>query len=265
MGLRAHYSRQQPASGFSLVEVLIATFIALIIFSIGFIAITGTIRARGESTARMRSAENARLLFQMLERDFSAAWKGPYVLAVGHQLNASAVAPPPLTSFTLPDTINVPPRDSDVLQFYSNVDTTIQTSAVTSPDRDIFVRYYVNPQSHTLCRQVLEDDTGSHTYETEGFINNASNDQNAMFEDVRQMLVDYMYWDEVTKSMVKLTPAGGPAFTPNVRPTHINVTIILYDRYAEERLKKDPMAPPDTTGFGRIQAYARLYPIPARL
>ena len=46
----------RPARGFSILELAIASFIAMIIFTVGFIVITGTLRTRSESTARIRAS-----------------------------------------------------------------------------------------------------------------------------------------------------------------------------------------------------------------
>ncbi|MGD0090250.1 MAG: type II secretion system protein [Planctomycetota bacterium] len=69
--------------GFTMVEFLVASAIALIILTVGFVTINGTIKATREATAMLRATENSRLFFQTLERDLAAAWPGPFDMVKG--------------------------------------------------------------------------------------------------------------------------------------------------------------------------------------
>jgi len=248
--------------GFSLVELLVAALIALIIFAIGFVTISGTIRARGEATTRVRSAENARLFFQLFERDLSAAWSGPRGMTrTVADISAIAATPGTLVlrdnyATKIGSTLNT--IDTDIIQCFTRADTV--SAGGVSPDRDVFSRYYVNTAAATLCRQVFEDDTGTLKFETTSFSRSASQDQNALFEDVRQLLVDLYWWDDSGKMMEKLGPGNADRSSIVRTPTHISVALVLYDRYAEERLKNDPTA--DPLGFSKIQSFSKTFPIP---
>ena len=63
--------------GFTLIELLIAAAIALLIFAVGFSILLGATKARSEVQSRLSTTESARLFFQLLERDLTAALPSP--------------------------------------------------------------------------------------------------------------------------------------------------------------------------------------------
>src|SRR2546423_443922 len=63
--------------GFTILEIVIASSIALFVFAVGYLAISTTVRTSDEQTKRIRDTENARLFFNMLERDLATAFPGP--------------------------------------------------------------------------------------------------------------------------------------------------------------------------------------------
>src|ERR1035437_9304537 len=68
---------RQPG-GFSLIELMVAMAIAMIIFGVGFVAITAAIDTRKQYTASVRAAESARQFFSLLERDLAAGYPSDY-------------------------------------------------------------------------------------------------------------------------------------------------------------------------------------------
>ena len=245
-------------AGFTLVEMLVAATIAILIFFVGFVTITGTIRARGESMSRVRATENARLFFQMLEKDLASAHPGKFGMIKG-------TSPTP---GTIPGTLVLnegSPVASDLIQFYTHNDLSIESPTPVSPDRSVFVRYYVNQIEHSLCREVREDTTQSVQMETYYVPNTTTRpDQHALFEDVRQMLIDFQYWDNARKNMVTVNWNGSyfvdTGGTQRI-PTHVMVRLVLFDPFAEARLKNDPTALADPNL--KFRAFSKLFPIPA--
>jgi type II secretory pathway pseudopilin PulG len=222
--------------GFSLVEMLIASFIAIIIFTVGFVIITGTIQAKNESSARIRATENARLFFQMLERDLAAA----YPMKFG-------VAPNPVTGIytkeemfeeydiTVGQNVStgtaIKIDNNNSLQFYTRIDG----RGVT--DEYAFVRYYIN-NAQQLCREVIH----SNDLDTEPawlpIAQMLDKCDFAMFDRVRSMYVSFHKWDDIDKDYFpKLSsrdtlPKKMPV-TNNLIPisaaTHIRVQLYLFD------------------------------------
>jgi prepilin-type N-terminal cleavage/methylation domain-containing protein len=265
--LPIRFFKSPPARGFSLVEIMVATGIAAVIFMMGFMMITGTIRARGESMSRVRATESARLFFQLLEKDLSTGYGGPFGMLKGFQ------TPPAVTPATLTMSESVPIA-SDMIQFYTRNDLSVESNdpEKESPDRNVFVRYYVNQTEHTLCRTVLEDSTYSNALETVPFTTSGTPDLHALFSETRQMLIDYQYWDSAEKKMVPLTwNAGISAFIDSLAnpltPTHIQIRLILFDPFAEERYKNDLLlatggAPtPDPNSIYRV--FTKTFKIPS--
>ena len=250
--------------GFSLIEMLIAATIAILIFFVGFVTITGTIRARSESMSRVRATENARLFFQLLEKDLESGFPGPNQMIKGVTNVAAASVTDPAT-LELREFNN--PIDSDQIQFYTRNDISTNPTAPESPDRYVFIRYYVDQAKHTLCREIREDSTGIQKWELNPPNMGLTYDF-ALFEDIRQLQIDFKYWDEAVKCMKPL--AGDPSLqwngvdfleggTPRI-PTHILVTVVMFDPYAEARLKNDPMAVTDPNL--KYRAFSKTFPIP---
>ena len=178
------------ARGFTLIEMMIAIFIALVIFTIGFATITATINARHEAEERIRSTENARMLFQMLEKDLGNA----YPITPTSDITTIASS----TSFTInidnkPIT-NAPPGapvalsiPNDHLEFFTRLDHRDLSSGgfVDTPDTYVFVRYFVNNLGH-VCREIH---TVDHPGDVSLFPFNAADDSHALFEFAYSMLV----------------------------------------------------------------------------
>jgi len=256
----------KSASGFTIVELLIAAFISLIVFGIGLTTINGTIRASSEATAMVRATENARLFFQTLERDLSGAWAGPFEMVKGKMdvpVDASGRATytplsagtPIVLEFTQSGAIR-----GSALQFYTRADVRAQ-EAGAPPERRVLVRYYLNPNERTLCRQVNEDD-GAVTsppaapLQLEGGGQDSAGkelwpvalsdptqvDANAICEDVRTVRFVLRRWDDTLKQFVPPQPGVPPLGStlqadqsdwPNC--THILVWLELQDKAAENR------------------------------
>ncbi len=66
------------AAGFSILELMIAGVIALVIFGIGLMMITGASQAHSDAKARIRMNDKARMFFEQFERDLSGAYTGRY-------------------------------------------------------------------------------------------------------------------------------------------------------------------------------------------
>ncbi|MCY3019171.1 MAG: hypothetical protein NTW87_09115 [Planctomycetota bacterium] len=274
-----------PARGFSLLELAVASFIAMIIFTVGFIVITGTLRTRSESTARIRATENGRLFFQMLERDLAGAWPGPFNMFKGAADTNPSVPPAPMVVrdtyvYRTPEKV---PRDvpTDILQFYTRSDTRAPDG--TNPDRRVFVRYYVNTLEHTLCRQVVEDEgldpANGNTTPTalETNQNNAApletrllRDERAVFEGVHQLLIYHRQWQPDNKTFLPALTDNKDAAAADYKDcTHLLVKLVLYDQYAADRQKnevtaserKSPAADWDILTF---RAFVKVLPIPTR-
>jgi prepilin-type N-terminal cleavage/methylation domain-containing protein len=254
-------------AGFTLVEMLIAATIAILIFFVGFVMITGTVRARGETMSRIHATESARLFFQMLEKDLASAHPGGYGMKMG-------TAPVPGSNpYTLVLNETTATLTSDLIQFYTHNDLSVESPGAEAPDRHVFVRYYVNHTDHTLCREVHEDSTQQVQMEADfPPATTILRDPRALFEDVRQVLIDFQYWDDRDKSMKPLP--GNPKLvydgtqfleggTPRV-PTHIVVTLVMYDPYAEARMKNDPTVIGPGGDLNLIyRAFSKTLPIPA--
>ena len=247
--------------GFSLVEMLVAALIAIMIFVVGFIMITGTVRARGESLSRVRATENARLFFQMLEKDLSAGYPGAFGMKKG-------VAPVPGTNPATLVLNEAAPIASDLIQFYTHNDLSVEDPANSNPNRMVFVRYYINQVEHTLCREVREDNasapTGSIQMEMVYPPNTISTpDSHALFDDARQILIDFQYWDNATKTMIPVQWSGSDfrdgGGTPR-NPTHVMIRLVLFDPYAEARLRNDPTAVSNPNL--KYRAFTKTFPIP---
>jgi len=253
-------------AGFTVLEMLIAASIALLVFGIGFVTINGTIRARSEAESQIRAAENARLFFQLLERDWAAAYPGPTEPPGTYAKMIKGNTPMP--GATNPATIAIEDQvpdinafntiGSDIIQFYTHADMN-PASTTANPDRLVFVRYYVNPVDHTLCRQVLDDATHVPFEQNQSVAVKpyATSDGNAMFDDVRQLVILHRTWRPDTKDF-------DPALYSTVdssnyaSSTHLVVKLIMRDKYAEERLKHDPLA----TQQMLFRSFVRVLPIP---
>jgi len=69
---------RRSAAGFTVVELMVAGVIALVIFGIGLMLITGATNAHNDTKARIRTNDKARMFFEQFERDLSGAYTGHY-------------------------------------------------------------------------------------------------------------------------------------------------------------------------------------------
>jgi type II secretory pathway component PulJ len=69
---------RRRAAGFTIIELMIAAVIALIIFGIGLMIITGASQAHTDARTRIRTNDKARMFFEQFERDLSGAYTGRY-------------------------------------------------------------------------------------------------------------------------------------------------------------------------------------------
>ena len=265
--------------GFTVIELLIGAFIALFIFMVGFMTINGTIRASGEATALVRATENARLFFQTLERDLSAAWPGPgplplimvkSVLPVPVDASGNATYSPPQQ---LPIILELQQPDgtilTDALQFYTRADTHPQPDQAddpSPPERRVFVRYYVNPNEHTLCREVIareviingiinpinplpEDDVPDALKTTPHPV-----DKYAVCDNVRTVRFLLRRWDDTQKQFDQPLTNTTPSATPSTC-THVLVLLQMQDEYAEQR-------PFSNNAVLPVRTFVKVLPLP---
>jgi prepilin-type N-terminal cleavage/methylation domain-containing protein len=216
--------RAGAARGFSLVEVLVATAIASIIFTVGFVTITGTIAARNQATASVRAAESARQFFSLLENDLRAAHPRnieTYCLARGN-IYPGLNSPNPL----LVEDAQLP--DREIIQFYTRADTQDVS------DEYVFVRYYVNhyddptqpdEYQYTLCREVvsnpdLQDAINPRT------LTQQPNNPAALFEGVHSLQILFGQWDPSNKTYTWVKSPAAPGMADALK-----VTLELRDKF----------------------------------
>lgn len=119
--------RRANTGGFTILELIIAATISLIIFGIGFYTITASQRVQAETTRSLRQSENARLFFDMIERDLQGAYPAWFI--------------DEKMDLVLPET---PTVKTDALQFLARLD-----NARRAPDAIFLVRYYVVEKDST--------------------------------------------------------------------------------------------------------------------
>lgn len=227
-------------SGFTLIEILVASGIASIIFAVGYYAIATTIATTRASTQRIRDTENARLFFMMFERDLSSASPGP-----GNMLkNRETLTPLAIyahNATTNPSPIVVTESTtgisalSDIVQFYCRPDIP------GVRDEMVFVRYYVNRDSnaHTLCRNavvydpnlavpILPDEASSPLTLT-----NAPDNNSALFDNVYKLTVVFQRWNVATKQYIKESETNPPTQCDSLL-----VTVVFTNTFAQSALDK---------------------------
>ena len=210
------------ARGFTLIEMMISIFIALIIFTIGFTAISSTIQARRESEARIRATENARVFFDLLQRDLANAYpRGGTGVIVELPDMVQELANQPMTVNKKNITVT-----NDRIEFFTHADHRGLT------DQYVFVRYFVNSLGH-LCRQTNQSDTADTAY----IPFDQNNDGSALFDQAFAILVSPAQWQDATKTMA-VTPAP-PCSTTT---THLQVTLYMFG-YNGANLATDNQGP----------------------
>ena len=189
--------RGEASRGFTIVELLVAMFIALIIFGIGFTILNGAVLARSDAQSRIQANDSARLFFEMLERDAADAYPGPWT--------------PP---FTLADLVQSGPPA--VINGDSLTLTTTGESATAGVQKIMSLRYYILAATGQLYRQTQMDDPTA----PRPFASAPPQDNNfALFPNARSLTVDYFRWNESTKTM-------DPALILD-DATHLKVTLAL--------------------------------------
>jgi prepilin-type N-terminal cleavage/methylation domain-containing protein len=221
----------KTSAGFTLIELSIAIFIALIIFTVGFSAISTTMAVRKDSEARIGASEDSRMFFQTLERDLNGAY--PLYLPGNpptHLLDPSTPNWKPSDNLT--QKLNgklYGPYASDRLEFYTRIDHR------GVADQLVFVRYFVNNNGH-LCRQVVDSidpstltppstDTIHHnpailTSYVPPEANYLTDDVDAVFDQASALIINPLQWSADQKIYVTSTwPLA----------THVQVELMMYD------------------------------------
>lgn len=192
--------------GFTLVEMLVAVFIALIIFSIGFTLLSGATQARSDAQARIRATDAARIFFDNVERDLADAVPGPWTT--------------PYTKSNLAETPGGDVATNDLKMTTTGESTTATMGFVT-------VRYYVLTSTKILYRETAQDaPPGPPSLAGTP----AHNSQFAMLPDVESLTCVFYRWDDATKAFVDATGAPDTA-------THINVQIQIKDPSPKQPLR----------------------------
>lgn len=241
---KSKIKNQKCQAGFTVLEMIVATSIALIIFLVGFTLISGTSDTRTQSMARVRMTENARLLFQLLERDLAGAYDvGSFTLTSG---NVGNVIMPNVDGF------------NDALQFCTKLDTSNMTNQC------VLVQYYVNPATsahspqNVLCRNVIL---------VPSIKNPALPPPTPLTTDPAYALFDMVYgptaaivptmnyrfkivgqrWDPIGKTFVSPAPAQPPY-------THLQVTLILQYNDTNQSGQLQGTRPPVQNTFSKFIA-----------
>jgi prepilin-type N-terminal cleavage/methylation domain-containing protein len=255
--------------GFTLVEIMIATGIAGFIAFVGYFAISTTITASNAATARVRDTENARLFFSMLKREIATAFPGPGNMIKGRG-DASITNYDPnnnQSSLVLSDKSANPP--SDVIQFYSRVD-----SPSLQEDQVLFVRYYMNRADNTLCRQAQPcNPTGTPPNATSPYDEIPPNISKSdalwpLFDNVRSLRITFEQWDPNAK--VFNSEVGAKPVSPSVCDTLL-VTLTFTDVVAQKAIvaggtsatnASSSTSTPSTFDLQTARTFSTVIPIP---
>ena len=256
------------ARGFTLVEMLIAVSIALIIFGVGFATITGTMRARAETAARIHSTENARLFFQAVEKDFTPAY--PINVSTGIE----DLVETGIFEFKRSGTVLVS-FESSIFEFCTRADTQNDFS------EPLAVRYFVNKKQQ-IVRMAIPRSTMTALTATSPEM---QSEDNAMFDRVHSLHVTFHKWLPNTKtfdpelSLSTSLPVGSVK-----EATHVRIRLFMFDTLSEiERVdggeiidggflvknNEDPNNPNKKTaahlappGAASLRVFTRVIPIP---
>ncbi|HLX62461.1 MAG TPA: prepilin-type N-terminal cleavage/methylation domain-containing protein [Planctomycetota bacterium] len=263
--------------GFTVLEIIIASSIALIVFAIGYLAISTTTKVGDQTTKIIRDTENARLFFNMLERDLATALPGPgniekkrETLSQSQPYSHDAVTNP--SPLVITESVSSATPLSDILQFYCRSDSP------NVRDEIILVRYYVNRNDHTLCRATtVYDPTVAQPLpdyvDPKGTLTNASNSDLALFDNVRQLVVNFQEWRADLKQYAKESGTIVIPIDPNTGTyslaDSVLVTVIFTDDFKQKTL--DAYNPDHSTGNTNYQtnlnktyrSYSKVLQIPA--
>ncbi|MCW8131715.1 MAG: hypothetical protein KIS92_15320 [Planctomycetota bacterium] len=177
--------------------MLVAVFISMIIFAIGFTLLNGATQARSDAQARIRATDAARIVFDMLERDIADAYPGPWA-----------------TPYVKGDLIKTP---GSVIG--TSLEMSITDESTTSTVGVNTVRYYVLASTKILYREVRQDVPGG----TPSLAATPAHDgQFALLPDIERMDAAYLRFDETSKAFVDASALPETA-------THINVLLQIKD------------------------------------
>jgi len=164
--------RRRRAAGFTVIELMIAAFIALIIFGIGLMLITGATNAHNQVRTRIRTNDKARMFFEQFERDLSGAYTGHY------------------RRDALVQTL------AQVAGTYACMTTTTEGSEAETEYQS--VRYYVVSVTKRLCREEVQN---------QAFPGTVSGSPDSMLcSDVEELVTSWAKWVGTTYQ-----PASGPS------------------------------------------------------
>jgi len=227
--------KRYKSPGFTMVEVLVVTLIALVIFTVGFTAINTATSSQAISLANVRATENARLFMQSLAHDFQGTYPiqaDPTGLTTGQavakkaDIAYGATGPyTPITTDPITHQVLVGGITSNrTIQFFTRLDSSNTTDQLTA------IRYYINNYGQ-LCRDLLHGIPSSYGGNVECDIpySNMTFQDHAMFEDVYSITVDYFQLNSQTKGGtdegLQPVPVGSESIA-----THLKVTLTLFDR-----------------------------------
>ena len=250
--------------GFTILELIIASSIAMVVFGVGYLAISTTVSASNESAARIHETENVRLFFNMLERDLTSAFAGPSnIQKVRQQVPTYLPNPSPMV---MTETVNSVSPQSDILQFYCRTE-----NPSAGADDFGFVRYYINRADNTLCRQVKYDSTGNNFAGNfpdvfdPTLLTNVNNSDLALFDSIFKLTVTYQRWNPLTRQYDK-EPAINPAVT---NCDSLLLTIIFTDNYKQKRFDSfNAASDKASTSYQNnlnknYRSYSKVFSIPA--
>lgn len=187
--------------GFTLVEMLIAVFIAMIIFAIGFTLLNGANKARSDAQSRIRTFDAARLILDRIERDFKDAYPGPWAT---DKTQLVATYPGPA---------------GNVLEMTTTTDTQNTTVLATGLPGIYSVRYYVLASNQILYREYAVDPPDATQPSFRGVTPTASADF-ALLPDVASVTFEPYHWDDALKKHA----TGAADFSD---ATEINIRLVL--------------------------------------
>lgn len=195
--------------GFTLIEMMIAIFIGLIIFTIGFTAISSTMSVRKESEAKIRATANAQLLFNLMRKDLEGAYP----------INSAAVN---LSTLSTESSYIVTYLGKPVSSITDRMELFITPDLRGKTDQYTFVRYFVNSYGH-LCRQVV---SGSDPVAIIPPFDK-DDDSAALFDGAFAMHVNWSQFDDSAKSFTPPLPNfAPPPIAANA--THLKVDLFLF-------------------------------------
>ncbi|MEI6236951.1 MAG: hypothetical protein WCT04_28160 [Planctomycetota bacterium] len=252
---------RRRTAGFTLIEAIIASGIALLVFGVGYTAISTTVTASNIASARIRDTENARLFFNMLERDLSTAVPGPtYMSKSALTLAQSGYTPLPQGNAIVLNEYDGRAL-SDIIQFYCRTD---HPGAPTDPlEPLLFVRYGLCRVEgiNAICRQTDTHTPGATSIQCPdqltgvdsftsidmnplALTNHATSESLALFDNVSRLVIVLQQWDPLNRKYI-------PPVTVNSADS-ILVTIIFGDEG-----NKTPHATTQVT-----RTYSKIFQLP---